>query len=175
MRLFVACDLPGDALRAVTDWQRREITPRPQLRANHAPHLTLSFLGDTDVAVVPGIVEVLRSISWAASEVEAEDVVFLPEKGRRHVVAIALRDVGGELRSLQARVSMTLVEAGFMQPEKRPWLPHVTVARYRRPGQPFPLQNVTIPRFCVVRMALYSSFLESAGAVHTSLAVFPAS
>lgn len=90
------------------------------------------------------------------------------------MVALSLED-DGALRSLQSRVSAVLVAAGVAQPEKRPWLPHVTVARYRRPGQPFPLQNVTIPRFCVVRMALYSSSLESAGAVHTSLAEFPAS
>ena len=34
---------------------------------------------------------------------------------------------------------------GLYEPEKRPWLPHVTVARFRRPGHPFSLQNVNIP------------------------------
>ena len=175
LRLFVACDLPMETLEAIAAWQAREIEPRSGLRVTRALHLTLSSLGDTDPDLVPRIVAALREVSWRPCPVRVEDVVFLPRKGPRRVVALALRDEDGGLRALQSRVGAALGAAGLPQSEGRPWLPHVTVARYRRPGQPFPLQNVTIPGFCVVRMALYSSSLESAGAVHTSLAVFSAS
>ena len=90
-------------------------------------------------------------------------------------VALELDDPSGELRRVQAEVSAGLAAEGLYEPEKRPWLPHVTVARFRHPGHPFSLQNVNIGSFGVVRMVLYSSHLERAGAVHTPVADFPAS
>ena len=72
-------------------------------------------------------------------------------------------------------MSAGLASEGLYEPEKRPWLPHVTVARFRRPGHPFSLQNVNIGAFGVVRMVLYSSDLKPGGAVHSPLADFPAS
>jgi 2'-5' RNA ligase len=68
-----------------------------------------------------------------------------------------------------------LARTGSYELEERPWTPHVTVARFRRHGQPFPLQNVNITELRVVRMVLYSSLLKRVGAVHTPIAVFPAS
>ena len=101
--------------------------------------------------------------------------LFLPAHGRRRVIALELTDSDGALGRVQADVSAALAAEGLYTPEKRPWLPHVTVARFRHPGHPFPLQNVNIHEFGVVRMVLYSSHLERAGAVHTPLADFPAS
>jgi len=90
-------------------------------------------------------------------------------------VALELDDPAGGLSRLQEEVAAELASACLYEPEKRRWLPHVTVARFRRPGHPFSLQNVNIPAFGVVRMVLYSSHLERAGAVHAPIAVFPAS
>src|SRR5665648_105329 len=81
----------------------------------------------------------------------------------------------GEVRQPGPSPRLEQAGAGLFEPRGRPWLPHLTVARFRRSCQPFPLQNVNIPQFCVVRVVLYSSLLERAGAVHTPLAVFPAS
>ena len=175
LRLFVACDLPDQTKEAIGDWQRRVVEPCPELRLNHALHLTLCFLGPTDPGHVARLVDALSSVSWAPAEVRVDGPLFLPARGPRRVVALSLSDPRGGLHLLQSRVSAALAEKAGLEPGKRPWRPHVTVARFRRPGQPFPLQNVNIPGFCVVRMALYSSLLKRAGAVHTPLAVFPAS
>ena len=59
-------------------------------------------------------------------------------------------------------------------PEKRPWLAHLTIARYRRPGHPFSLQNVTVGPSGLPSVILYASLLERGAAVHTPLASFPA-
>ncbi len=91
------------------------------------------------------------------------------------MVALELDDPKRALRRLQGEVAEGLAAEGLYEPEKRPWLPHVTVARFRSSGHPFSLQNVNIPRFGVVRMVLYSSHLERAGAVHAPIADFPAS
>jgi 2'-5' RNA ligase len=175
LRLFVACDLPGEAERAVGDWQQRELAGRHEVRLVPALHLTLAFLGRVDAMRVPDLERLLAGISWGGAECRFTEPLFLPEHGGRRVVALALADQSGSLRVLQHEVATGLAGAGFYEPEKRPWLPHVTVARFRRPGHPFSLQNVNIGAFGVVRMVLYSSHLERAGAVHTPLADFPAS
>ncbi len=175
LRLFVACDLPTDVERAVAVWQRAELAPHEGLRVLLTLHLTLAFLGDIDADRVPDLRRVLAGVRWRRAECRLKEPLFLPAHGRRRVVALELDDPSGNLRRLQAEVSNGLAAEGLYEPEKRPWLPHVTVARFRRPGNPFSLQNVNIGAFGVVRMVLYSSHLERAGAVHTPVADFPAS
>jgi 2'-5' RNA ligase len=175
LRLFVACDLPREVERAVAAWQRDELGRHDVLRTLPALHLTLAFLGSLEAARVPDLERVLGGISWRPAECRFREPLFLPDHGRRRVVALQLDDSAGTLRRLQADVASGLAAEGLYEPEKRPWLPHVTVARFRRPGHPFSLQNVNIGRFGVVRMVLYSSHLERAGAIHTPVADFPAS
>ena len=175
LRLFVACDLPPEAELAVAAWQRTHLAPQSDLRVMPALHLTLAFLGSVDGARVTDLQRILGGITWSRARCTFEEPLFLPEHAKRRVVALALGDPSGTLRTLQADVSQRLAAEGLYEPEKRPWLPHVTVARFRRPGHPFSLQNVNIGPFGVVRMVLYSSHLERAGAVHTPLADFPAS
>ncbi len=175
LRLFVACELPAEVVRGISAWQRTALAGRPDVRANHALHLTLVFLGSLPEERVPEIGAVLAAIPFPAASVSVEAPAFLPARGLKRVVVLPLRESGGELAALQTRVGDGLARAGLYSPSARPWLPHVTVARFRRPGHPFPLQNVNIPRFGVVRMVLYSSLLERAGAVHTPLADFHAS
>jgi RNA 2',3'-cyclic 3'-phosphodiesterase len=175
VRLFVAGDLPYDAAVALTEWQVTQLDPRPELRVTTSVHLTLCFLGHVARARVPEIAEALRSVRFTPFPLEVADVLFLPERRLKRVVALRVDDPTGSLVALQAEVSSALAGLGVYKPEKRPYLPHMTVARYRRQGQPFSLQNVTIPRFLMDRVVLYSSLLERGGAVHTPLEVFPAS
>jgi RNA 2',3'-cyclic 3'-phosphodiesterase len=175
MRLFIACDLPREVERAVRTWQHERLAPHEDLRVAPTLHLTLAFLGSVDAARVPDLERILRGVIWTGAECRFSEPLFLPAHGRRRVVALELEDSDGRLRDLQAEVSAGLAAEGLYEPEKRPWLPHVTVARFRRPGHPFSLQNVNVGGFGVVRMVLYSSHLERAGAVHTPVADFPAS
>ena len=175
LRLFVACDLPQDVERAVIAWQRKRLGGHEDLRVAPTLHLTLAFLGSQDAARVPDVERVLKGIGWTRAACRFKEPLFLPAHGRRRVVALELDDPSGELSRVQSEVSAGLAAEGLYEPEKRPWLPHVTVARFRRPGHPFSLQNVNIGPFGVVRMVLYSSHLERAGAVHTPVADFPAS
>ena len=174
-RLFVACDLPPDVLDAVTAWQAEALAPHKDVRVVGSLHITLVFLGDVPGAAVGDVAAALEPVAFHPFEVGLEAPLFLPERGTKHVVALHLTDPSGRLATLQSDASHALQNAGLYKPSKRPWLGHVTVARFRRPGHPFPLQNVTIPPFGVDRMVLYSSLLERAGAVHTPVAEFPAS
>jgi RNA 2',3'-cyclic 3'-phosphodiesterase len=175
LRLFVACDLPTEVERAVAAWQREEFGRREDVRVATTLHLTLAFLGNVEAARVPDLVRILGGIGWRRADCRLREPLFLPAHGKRRVVALELDDPSGALRRLQVEVSSQLAAEGLYEPEDRPWLPHVTVARFRHPGHPFSLQNVNIGEFGVVRMVLYSSHLERAGAVHTPVADFPAS
>jgi len=175
LRLFVACDLPAGTRRAIATWQRAVLEGHDGLRINHALHITLAFLGEVAAARVPKLTEVLSQVRVRPFDVAVEQPVFLPVRGAKRVVALQLTDGDGELARLQAGVAAALAATGLYEARGRPWLPHLTVARFRHPGHPFSLQNVNIPQFCVVRAVLYSSLLERDGAVHTPLAVFPAS
>jgi RNA 2',3'-cyclic 3'-phosphodiesterase len=175
LRLFVACDLPPAAERAVLAWQRKELARHDDLRLMPTLHLTLAFLGAVEAARLPDLERILGGISWSRAECRFREPLLLPAHGKRRVVALELDDPSGSLRSLQGQVSSGLASEGLYEPEKRAWLPHVTVARFRRPGHPFSLQNVNIGEFGVVRMVLYSSDLKPGGAVHSPLADFPAS
>jgi 2'-5' RNA ligase len=174
-RLFVACDLPYAAAVAISDWQTAELERHDRLRVASSLHLTLCFLGDVEAERIPSIEEALAGVPFSAFELDVVGVRFLPERGPKRVVAVELDDGAGALAALQADVSRALAARRLFKPHKRPFLAHVTVARYRRPGQPFSLQNVNVPRFGVTQMVLYSSLLEKAGAVHTAVAVFTAS
>jgi 2'-5' RNA ligase len=175
LRLFVACDLPAGVERAVAGWQRDRLAVRDELRVAASLHLTLAFLGDVDAGRVPDVESILRAVRWRRAECRLGAPLFLPARGMKRVVALGLEEPYGTLRRLRREVSAELAAAGLHEPGRRPWLPHVTVARFRRPGHHFSLQNVNIGAFGVVRMVLYSSDLEPGGAVHTPLADFPAS
>jgi 2'-5' RNA ligase len=175
LRLFVAGELPRDVRRAIAAWQEAELAPQRELRLNRSLHLTLCFLGDVARGAVPEIVDALRAIDFTAVALTPAEALFLPERGRKRVVALRLDDPTGALVRLQGEVSAALAALGVYEPERRPYLPHLTVARFRQKGHPFPLQNVNIPEFRLGRVVLYSSLLERGGAVHTPLEIFPAS
>ena len=172
-RLFVACDLPAAAAAAVAAWQAAELEPHDELRVVHTLHVTLCFLGSVPERRVDDVVAALGKLSLEALTTALGEPLFLPERGPRRVVTIRLDDRAGALAATQRSVSEALYHCRVYTPEKRPWLAHLTVARFRRPGQPFPLQNVNIARFGLPSVILYASVLERGGAVHTPLATFP--
>jgi 2'-5' RNA ligase len=174
-RLFVACDLPATVERVVVAWQRDQLAPHTELRITASLHLTLCFLGDVEVAAVPDVVAALEGVAFAPFALGLGKPVFLPEHGGKNVVALTVADPSGALARLQAGMAGALAARGLFELPRRRFLAHLTVARFRRRGHPFSLQNVNIEGFGVDKVVLYSSLLERAGAVHTPVAIFPAS
>jgi RNA 2',3'-cyclic 3'-phosphodiesterase len=172
-RLFVACDLPAEAATAVARWQAAELAPHEELRVVSTLHVTLCFLGAVPERRVDDVAAALGELRLTALPTALGETLFLPQRGPRRVVAMHLDDPAGTLAATQRSVSDALYDLGVYTPEKRPWLAHLTVARYRRPGQPFSLQNVTIAPFGLPSVILYASVLERGGAVHSPLATFP--
>jgi 2'-5' RNA ligase len=166
LRLFVALDLPDPVREALA-----ALRPDPDVWRPVAPealHITLAFLGwrpPEDVAVIEPVVT-----GGPAPRLVLGDVLLLPPR-RARVLTVAVGDPDGTLANLQERVSGELAAAGVYTPEKRPFRPHVTVARLR--------PRVRAPRDAALRLdpqefrgealTLYVSRLHPSGARYEPL------
>ncbi|MDP9228111.1 MAG: RNA 2',3'-cyclic phosphodiesterase [Actinomycetota bacterium] len=187
-RLFVALELPAELRDGIVEWQRRELRD-PALRAvkPESLHMTLAFLGYRPEKEIESIAEVALGRGGAGSqgpppapEIELDpDPVAVP---RRRPRLFALDARSDSAAALQAQVSIRLEQAHFYEPEKRPFWPHLTVARVRpekRGGRkpaavespPGPLTEHTFLRpIPLVRLVLFRSHLRREGALYEPMA-----
>ncbi|HEX8485579.1 RNA 2',3'-cyclic phosphodiesterase [Sphingomonas sp.] len=172
MRLFVALqpplqirDLLADAMEgiAAVRWQDDE-----QL------HLTLRFIGDVE-------------------RTQAEDVAAALDPVRAPVPEVALAGVGRfkdtlwaavtpheALAALHRKVDHACVRAG-LPPERRAYLPHITLARFARSAGSDPAiarwladhAGLASERFALPHLILYQSILGHGGASYDALARWP--
>ncbi|HWK25757.1 MAG TPA: 2'-5' RNA ligase family protein, partial [Solirubrobacter sp.] len=107
----------------------------------------------------------------AAPRLALGPVLLLPPR-RARVLTVTLDDPAGALHTLQARVSAGLEAAGVYTPEKRPFRPHVTVARLRPRAQaPRDADFAVEPlAFHAPAVTLYVSRLHPNGARYEPLA-----
>lgn len=145
-------------------------------------HITLAFLGWTAEKEIPRLAEIVRDrrlIVGGAPSIELGDPVPRPERGRPRLFALPA-DSPGTI-ALQAALQERLVAVRLYEPEKRPFWPHVTVARVRREERgskrpalvskpPGALPKDLSRTFCGVRLTLYLSQLQPQGAQYTPLA-----
>jgi RNA 2',3'-cyclic 3'-phosphodiesterase len=129
LRLFCALRLPDAALGTLAEWQDRELRDGRIVPRQHL-HITLAFLGHRPTAELPEIAGALRE-----SAAGAGPIVLLPERYRetRSVGMLVLKDLTGAATRLAEDLFGRLEGLGVYEPERRSWLPHVTVLRFRRP------------------------------------------
>jgi len=158
VRLFCALRLPDEVLDRIANWGRAELAERIVERRNL--HVTLAFLGHRPVEELDGIVAAMRAAATAAHPIAFEPVRY---RESRSVGMLVLTDEAGAAASLAAEVAERLATLGVYEPEARPWLPHLTVVRFRRrPHLDPPLPP--LGRFSPSDAAVYHSVLRSAGA-----------
>lgn len=165
-RLFVALDLSPTVRRSVAhtarDLERR--LPDARWVPEDNLHLTLAFLGSRPVDDIPSLVEALASAAAAATPFSLRldgGGTFPPHRPAR--VAWVGLTAPPELMALHAGVADALEALGGWERDRRPFHPHVTVARPRRPwnretadrfvrafagrsGDPFPVREVVLYR-----------------------------
>ena len=174
-RLFVALDLPDQARAAIAAWRDQLLAGAGELRPvpAEALHVTLAFLGWRELGEAGAIAE---ACSRAAEGLRAPVLVpagVRPVPPRRpRLLALDLDDEGGRCGRLQAAVSDALEAGGFYTPEKRPFWPHVTLARAKRGAKVRPPQGAPPPSvpFEAGRLTLYRSILHPAGARYDPVA-----
>jgi 2'-5' RNA ligase len=180
-RLFVALDLPDDVRVGIVDWQKSALAdPALRLVRPEALHMTLVFLGYQAEKDARAIAKAAFDVDLAAPAVELlTEPVGVPRGKRPRLVALAANSE--DTVALQARVEERLVEEGFHEPEKRPFWPHLTVARVRaeaprsrKPAllttDPQPLPEHMFRFFRPTRLVLFKSHLRRTGAEYESLA-----
>ncbi len=126
LRLFLAVRLPEPAVAALAGWQARELHGRIVPRENL--HVTLAFLGSRPAGELPAILDVLER---AAADTEPLRLDVTGYRETRSVGMLTLADKAGAAAALAVRVHGELEQLGVYRREARPWLPHVTVLRFR--------------------------------------------
>jgi 2'-5' RNA ligase len=175
VRLFVALDLPGDVRKAIVAWQGRAFGGHGRAVRVVRPeslHVTLAFLGHHP----PESVDAIRSAAF--SRVDGLAAPVLSSAGAKGVPpwrprlwALDLDDPDGRAGAVQSAVAEPLVAAGWYRPEKRPFWPHVTVARLRARERAPRIDTDPPPvSFTASEVVLYRSRLSRAGADYEPLA-----
>lgn len=126
LRLFLALQLPDDVVAALADWQARELRGRIVPPGNL--HVTLAFLGSRPAAELPAVLGVLEAAARDAASPRFDVAGY---RETRSVGMLELDDERGAGTALATRLHADLAELGVYRPEARPWLPHVTVVRFR--------------------------------------------
>jgi 2'-5' RNA ligase len=157
---------PDDALDRLVSWQRAElagsdvrVVPREHL------HVTLAFLGSRPADDVPTVVEALRA---AAAVAEPPLLQALRYHETRSVGMVVLAETDDRAVRFADDLQRRLAELGVYRREARPWLPHVTVARFRAR----PRLDLAPPDLGVISpsdASLYNSVLRSTGAQYVIL------
>ncbi len=178
-RLFVALDLPTVVRSEIVKWRQAE-PGDPALRplVPEALHITLAFLGYQPEREIERLGQILEAASGAAPRIELRNPVARPERGRPRLFALPAESPAA--MALQAALAESLAAERLYKPEKRPFWPHVTVARVRREERgskrpalvshpPGELPKRLLRPFYAVRAALYRSELRPQGAKYTPL------
>jgi 2'-5' RNA ligase len=174
-RMFVALDLPEPARSELAGWRDSLVAGRGDLRPVPAGalHVTLAFLGWQDEAAADRIAEAAFGAVTAleAPVLAASGVRGLPPR-RPRLFALDLEDEDSRATRVQGAISDALEKARFYRPEKRPFWPHVTLARVKRGARAEPLPDAAPPRepFEARELTLYRSTLRPQGALYEPLA-----
>jgi 2'-5' RNA ligase len=169
-RLFVAIDLPDSTQRLLADLD-------PHIRGVRwtepdQMHLTLGFFGEVQEDIEVRLQEKLGAIGFGAFFLSVNGVGAFSSKGAPKIIWIGVGKAHPHLFQIHKRVQEAALAVGI-EPELRPWHPHVTIARCRdvsaqslrkflRLNAEFDAGPIRIDAFY-----LYSSKLTPAGPIHT--------
>jgi len=169
-RLFVAIDVPQSIRKLLLDLD-------PQIRgvrwvAAEQMHLTLGFFEHVPEDLDLKLREKLSAIRFGAFFLPLVNVGTFPPKDPPKIIWIGVGRGHPHLFQLHKRVSDAAIAVG-LEPDLRPWHPHITLARCRNVPphlvRGFLKLNVDFDAgmIRVEAFTLYSSQLKPEGPVHT--------
>jgi 2'-5' RNA ligase len=127
LRLFLALRLSDDVLGEIERWQRDSL-PNIRIVPREHLHVTLAFLGQRPSGELEPIVDALCDAAAGAGKIQLTPVRY---RETRSVGMLVLEDEGGTAARLAGDLQERLERLGVYEREGRPWLPHLTVARWR--------------------------------------------
>lgn len=164
MRLFTGIVIPSPVAEQLTALQPQRILGLRLVKVEQM-HLTLHFLGGTSLEAVQ---QELHDFTGRCFELTIDRLGSFPTAERTTTLWAGIQD-SVQLMELHRDIETRLVVIGY-RPEKRPYRPHVTLARCsqevpKRVIQDYLAQQSTlIPMtFSVKEVVLFSSQLSNAG------------
>lgn len=176
----MALDLPDQLRDGIVAWGRRELRDQAlRVVASESLHVTLAFLGYLPEREIERLAEIVRGLGATAPTLRLEDPVAKPSLRRARLFALPAIALGAA--SLQRELEHKLVAERLYKPEKRPFWPHVTIARVKSAGResrrpaaveqpPGALPKGLLEPALCVRVTLYRSVLQPQGSRYTPLA-----
>ena len=131
LRLFCALRLPSETAERLAAWQHEAFAGVPEVRLLSPEHLhvTLAFLGHRPVEELDAI---LRALREAAAGAEQPLLALRGYRETRSVGMLTFDDADGRATALALDLHERLAALGVYEPERRKWLPHATVLRFRK-------------------------------------------
>jgi 2'-5' RNA ligase len=164
LRLFLALRLPDTTAAQIAAWQVDALSGGRLVAPEHL-HVTLAFLGGRPAAELPAIAGELRAAAAAAGRPLLR---LRSYRETRSVGMLVFDDDDRRATTLATDVHERLAALGVYRPERRPWLPHVTVLRFRER----PRLRPELPKLGEVglsEVAVYHSVLRPTGAQYEVL------
>lgn len=174
-RLFVAVPVPEELFSFVRSAQAL-LPPISGLRLMREDqfHVTLAFIGEVGPEKAQAAREVVRSVSEdMGGTAQLGGFLYFPSSARARVVALGISDPHKIFVELFELVMSGLEKARVMKREKRPFKPHLTIARLKVPGMVKPKSDSGQQVFAVQSICLFRSELRRDGAVYTVLEQVP--
>lgn len=180
MRLFTAIDLPEEV---ISNLKRLLNRLRPSARLKWSPpenlHITTKFIGEWPEERLDEIHAALGAVpSHAPIAIDIRGLGFFPNPHAPRVFWAGIQALP-DLASLAAETDAALAALGI-EPEKRAFSPHLTLARIKEPVPMQPLReaiaalpSLDFGSFVVDRFYLYQSRLAPSGSVYTKLSEYP--
>ncbi len=165
LRLFLALELPAPTLDVLERWREDHLRGGGRAVRRADLHVTLAFLGYRPATDLPAITDALRAAVEGAGAVALEPARW---RETRSVGMLVLSDLSGEAAALAGRLHHVLEQRGVYRPERRRWLPHLTVLRFRQPPRlepPLPQTGTFVPSGA----AAFVSRLHPSGARYEAL------
>ena len=185
MRTFIGIDLPGEWVRALSqartvfregggEWARGRWVPAENL------HITLNFLGELEPGAADSLSQELTSVCKTRMPFclpLIDPVVPVHSMARATMMWALFDDPQGTCADLVGAIATVATGYGIA-PETRPYVPHVTLVRARRPSRVDQLLRADAsnairsalgeadPSVSVREITVYSSTLRRAGATY---------
>ena len=181
MRLFVALEIPSavrDNLGALLE-EFRAVSPQTRWVRTENLHVTLKFIGEVPEAKLAAIRGALAGVRCAQPvTLDFRGLGFFPNEKHPRVFWAGI-EASPNLKTLAADIDRATEKAGIA-PEKRPFSPHLTLARFEPPRLTKQLRAAIQEHagrdFGSLRTSefhLIESKLKPPGAEYTTLESFP--
>lgn len=172
MRLFIALPLEeslNQSIFQITTSLRSSI--RATWVAPHHYHLTLQFLGEVDPQLVKLIDQQLSDIPKLEKPITCcfQSITYFPDQNRPKALVLSLLN-NPILMMLGQTIHQKMTEINF--PPKSPFVPHVTLARFKQyfgPGRSLPGAVSVFKTIQIHRFALIQSTLSSTGPTYSEI------